>query len=150
MSEYLIDENKNLVPYSEPSGSLPVVTVSFDITSNVSIYCNDYGNGGDYMLCVILSGRAEDTTFFRLYGCMSGENSAYLVAFVGTSVNNFPGGQSTDVRLWLHDNVTDPSSSWNYWYVNSVLNDTRTIMLSTISSVTYNNATFVFRCIKLW
>lgn len=153
MSEYLVDENKNLVPYSEPSGSLPVVTVSIDMTSqnSVTLYCSDYGDSKDYLLHIKFNGSANDRSFY-LYGCKLTENIGYLVRIVGD------GSNSRSVLFWSDSYaeigglslVGGTGSNWEYSIIGKILSSDSMFYIRDYDRTPWTNREIVLQCIKLW
>ena len=151
MSEYLVDENKNLVPYSEPviNIDMPVVVVSMDMSSNKVLYCNDYGDSKNYILDVIFSGSANDK-YFSLRTGRSGENVGYLVTIIGRGYTNLFNSSSNQLRISVFSAQITSDSPWYVQNLGVVLDDSNSMTVYGGTGQSWNGAHLVVECIKLW
>lgn len=151
MNEYLVDENKNLVPYSEPviNTDMPVIVVSMDMSSNRVLYLNDYGNSKNYILDVIFSGSANDK-YFSLRTGRSGENFGYLVTIIGRGYTNLFNSQSDLLRVSVFSAQITSDSPWYVQNLGVVLDDNKAMTVYGGTSQSWNGAHLVVECIKLW
>lgn len=151
MSEYLVDGNKNLVPYSEPVINIdtPVVVVNMNMSSNKVLYCNDYGNSKNYILDVIFSGSANDK-YFSLRACRSGENAGYLVTIIGRGFTNLFGNQGSQLSVSVFNALIQSNSPWYIQNLGVVLDDSHALTVYGGTSQSWNGAHLVVECIKLW
>ena len=149
MSEYLVDENKNLVPYSEPSGTLPVIVVSMSMNVNKVLYCNDYGNSKNYILDVIFSGSANDK-YFSLRAGRSWENVGYLVTIIGRGYANLFNSSSNQLRISVFSAQITSDSPWYVQNLGVVLDDSNSMTVYGGTGMSWNGAHLILQCIKLW
>ena len=149
MSEYLVDESKNLVPYSEPSVDMPIISVSLDMSSAKVLYCNDYGNSKNYILNINFSGSAN-TRYFSLRSCQAGENVGYLVRIIGRGRTNFFGTGSNQFTVSVCGVQLNSDTPWYGWCLGYVLDEDENLTVNGTSSASWNGASLAVECIKLW
>lgn len=169
------DEDHNRLVASnvlqDGDGGLPVVQVTFSLTSNtdtVTIYANDYGDSKSYMLVVFLNidkrhgGSPQYAYPFSLYGCQSGENNGYLATIVGLNTYHLltpDSGQNTLVIYNLgtydsSDNMAHSNPREAYLDYGMIIDsDNRMGLYDTKYSFSGNismNIIMAIKCIKLW
>ena len=151
MSEYLVDGNKNLVPYSEPviNTDMPVVVVSMDMSSNKVLYLNDYGNSKNYILDVIFSGSANDK-YFSLRTGRPEENFGYLVTIIGRGYTNLFNTSSNQLRVSVYNETIESNSPWYVQNLGIVLDDNHALTVYGGTGMSWNGAHLILQCIKLW
>ena len=149
MSEYLVDENKNLVPYSEPSGTLPVIVVSMSMNVNKVLYCNNYGDSKNYIMDIIFSGTAGDK-YLSVRSGKSAENVGYLITIIGRGYTNLFNTSSNQLRVSVYNETIESNSPWYVQNLGVVLDDSHALTVYGGTGMSWNGAHLILQCIKLW